>query len=96
MQTEQQWQLYQELEFNIDTKKESSIHTLASWIRKIWQFISEDMNNREPQIWQRLSRDGTLYYYAYDPISGRSLNSASEDEVRMWLEELPYFRTPYL
>lgn len=92
MQTEQQWQLYQELEFNIDTKNGFPTHILASWLRKIWQFISEDGSNREPQIWQRRSRDGNLYYCAYDPISGRSLNCASEDEVRMWLEELPYFR----
>ncbi len=59
-----------------------------------WRFIRQSIAvNQEPQVWQRRDRDGNFGWYAYDPISQRSLHCATEDEVRLWLDQLPYCNT---
>lgn len=84
-------QHYQELEF-INSNNESLPRTkFITWLKRVWRFIGGTINNQEPKVWERRHHDGTLYYRTYDPISGQSLDYASEDEVRLWLEQLPYF-----
>ncbi|HEY9700568.1 MAG TPA: hypothetical protein V6D10_25155 [Trichocoleus sp.] len=36
---------------------------------------------------QKINRDGSTYWRVYDPASGRSASLASEQEVRIWLEQ---------
>ncbi|MGV0027469.1 hypothetical protein [Phormidesmis priestleyi] len=64
---------------------------IAGW-RSVCQSIAA---NQEPQVWQRRDRDGNFGWYAYDPISQRSLHYATEDEVRLWLDQLPYYNDGY-
>jgi hypothetical protein len=41
----------------------------------------------EPQIWQKRDRQGNLVWRMYDPQTNQSAVFASEEEVRIWLEE---------
>jgi uncharacterized protein YaeQ len=59
------------------------------WCRQKWDFIYQGIvTSQEPQVWQRRDRNGNLNWYAYDPITQRSLHGATEDEVRLWLDQL--------
>jgi len=52
----------------------------------VWQLTKET----EPIIRQKKSRFSNNYWYVYDPRTGRSAHLASEEEVRIWLEERYY------
>ncbi|TVQ09423.1 MAG: hypothetical protein EA368_09490 [Leptolyngbya sp. DLM2.Bin27] len=43
----------------------------------------------EPRIWQR-TRQGQLTWYAHDPVTNRTRQFSSEQEVRLWLEKRYY------
>ena len=43
----------------------------------------------EPRIWQR-TRQGQPIWFAHDPITNRTRQFASEQEVRLWLEKRYY------
>lgn len=43
----------------------------------------------EPRIWQR-TRQGQPTWFAHDPISNRTRQFTSEQEVRLWLEKRYY------
>jgi hypothetical protein len=64
---------------------------------KVWTFLNQPLvlprlsNHSEPQVWQSFDRDGHTWWHVYDPITGRTANLDSEEEVCMWLEERPYF-----
>jgi len=43
----------------------------------------------EPRIWQR-TRQGQLTWFAHDPVTNRTRQFSSEQEVRLWLEQRYY------
>lgn len=43
----------------------------------------------EPRIWQR-HRQGQSLWYAHDPVTNRTRQFSSEQEVRLWLEKRYY------
>lgn len=43
----------------------------------------------EPRIWQR-TRQGQAIWYAHDPMTNRTRQFATEQEVRHWLETRYY------
>ncbi|MGF1518077.1 MAG: hypothetical protein ACFCVB_09775 [Nodosilinea sp.] len=43
----------------------------------------------EPRIWQR-TRQGQLTWFAHDPITNRTRQFSSEQDVRLWLEKRYY------
>lgn len=43
----------------------------------------------EPRIWQR-TRQGQPTWFAHDPITNRTRQFSSEQEVRLWLEKRYY------
>lgn len=45
------------------------------------------VGSREPKITPRRDRNGNPYYEIYDPISGDRCSCATEQEVRVWLEQ---------
>lgn len=60
--------------------------TLRSTLSLIWNVVSIPSIN-EPHIWQKRDRFGNIWWYVYDPMSSRSIQLASEQEVRQWLEQ---------
>jgi hypothetical protein len=43
----------------------------------------------EPRVWQR-TRHGQLTWFAHDPVTNRTRQFSSEQEVRLWLEKRYY------
>jgi hypothetical protein len=64
---------------------------LISWLGNTWDFLIHWLvGNDEPRIWQEYDRSGEIWWHAYDPVTGRSVCCPTEDELRAWLDELPY------
>ncbi len=48
--------------------------------------------SKEPIFGKLGDRNGNVYWEGYDPVSNRTFYCASENEARIWLARLPYFR----
>lgn len=48
------------------------------------------ISGSEPIVSEHRDRDGILYYQVYDPVYDEIHTFASEDEVRVWLEQRYY------
>lgn len=81
------------------SEKRASIQParLASHWHRIWQFLSHHLlRGNEPRVWQVrdpkwigfAARSNNVRWRVYDPQSGRSFVCSSEQEVRIWLEQL--------
>ena len=46
------------------------------------------VNSQEVEVRQKIDRYGNQYWYAYDPVTGKSFASGSEADISMWLEQL--------
>ena len=63
----------------------------SSWLCQIWNSLMHHLlRGHEPQIRQKRNAAGDVYYYGYDPQSGRSAHFTSDTDLRAWLERLPY------
>ncbi len=60
--------------------------TLRSTLSLIWNTLFTSVSD-EPRIWQERDRSGNVWWYVYDPISRRSIQFPSEQELRRWLEK---------
>ena len=64
---------------------------------KVWTFLNQPLvlprlcEPSAPQVWQSIDRDGHTWWHVYDPITGRTADLESEEEVGIWLEQRPYF-----
>lgn len=66
-------------------------HIQLAWVERFYKALVHYLIDRgEPRIWQESDSTGKTWWRAYDPTSQQSLVCASEDEVRLWLEQLPY------
>jgi hypothetical protein len=66
---------------------------LTNQLKRFGQWIWNALTSEpELKIWQRQDRAGNVWYQVYDPKSGRTACLASEEEVRMWIEESFYRR----
>ncbi|MEH2090555.1 hypothetical protein [Nostoc sp.] len=56
----------------------------------IWEnFVKKLLADpNELQVWQKVDRQGNIYWQAYDPATGKSFSSGSETDVFMWIEQL--------
>ncbi|MEH1826943.1 MAG: hypothetical protein V7L22_16530 [Nostoc sp.] len=56
----------------------------------IWEnFVKKLLSNpNELQVWQKVDRQGNIYWQAYDPVTGKSFSSGSQTDVCMWIEQL--------
>ncbi|MEB3355716.1 MAG: hypothetical protein VKK04_03155 [Synechococcales bacterium] len=60
----------------------------ASFWTNFWTaFINLAAGKREPIVEMRRDRQGNVFYTVYDPTTGQRTVCASEQEVRVWLEE---------
>jgi hypothetical protein len=62
--------------------------TLLSWLGRYWQTLIDGFS-RQPELRIRQRRDlqGNLWWIVDDPITNQSAQLASEDEVRLWIEQ---------
>lgn len=58
-------------------------------LNNAWQqFLSLITNaNDEPHIWMSCDIHGRAHWNAYDPLTGKRLYAATENEVLVWLED---------
>jgi hypothetical protein len=45
----------------------------------------------EPRVWQTRSASGQPTWNAYHALTGRAIYRVSENDLRIWLEELHYY-----
>lgn len=78
----------QPMESNTNTY-ESSRFNIVEYLRRLGNRIVEYFNSQsEIKVWQRQDRFGNEYWEVYDPNTHRSASFGSEEEVRIWIEEL--------
>ncbi|MGA7937219.1 MAG: hypothetical protein WCA35_26950 [Kovacikia sp.] len=88
------WELYKQLELIPDSepKPEAPQLTVMVWLDKFWQFLmNASAQKQEPQIWKRMDQSGNVWWDTYDPATGQVMYFASADEIRRWLDQLPYY-----
>lgn len=68
-----------------------SLSDLKHNIRNIWQkFVSFITISDEPRIWTSIEHDGQTVWHVFNPVDNSVLAMASEQEVRVWIEERYY------
>jgi hypothetical protein len=80
----------QSLESNTITNQ-SLRFNIVEYLKKLGDRIVEYFNSQsEIKVWQRQDRFGNEYWEVYDPKTNRSASFGSEDEVRIWIEEISH------
>jgi hypothetical protein len=89
----EQWKNYCDLELISMEASDRNIHLVSkpqailAAIRNMWEgLISTLAKEPEIKVWQKQDRHGNTYWQAYDPWTGDSVSTASELEMRYWLE----------
>ncbi len=56
----------------------------------IWQKFVKIIraDPQEIEVRQKIDGYGNQYWYAYDPVTGKSFASGSEADISMWVEQL--------
>jgi len=59
-------------------------------LHNIWQKLGKIIivNSQQVQMRPNIDRYGNQYWYAYDPVTGKSFVSGSEADISMWIEQL--------
>jgi hypothetical protein len=90
MRTNKQWLDYRTLELITaqPTRSPSRSQAVLSVLSSIWEWILIVlMNDTQPRIWQTIDCAGQLQWTVYDPKTKRSIQLASEEALRSWLDE---------
>lgn len=67
----------------------SKVQSILTLIKTLCQnAISAITTEPELRIWQKQDRHGGTRWYAYDPLTNKSISFASELEMLRWLEDL--------
>jgi len=69
----------------ISTTQQSNV-----FLKLLEQLFQALMTSDELQIREVYKKEGNTYFSAYDPITGQSIQNASEDELRSWIEQRFY------
>jgi hypothetical protein len=61
---------------------------VINFMTNLWQKIENSLvtSNHEPQVRQKCDRFGNKYWQAYDFYTNQSYTFASEQDVRVWIE----------
>ena len=87
-----QWQTYQKLEQIPENTEQSLLQQLITQLKQISREIIGRLDRTEPIVKQARDKKGRIWWYVYDPTTGRSAHLASEEEVLIWLDELFAYR----
>ncbi|HLO47461.1 MAG TPA: hypothetical protein VK211_03445 [Kamptonema sp.] len=93
MQTYEKWLDPETLKLTSIPGKESQTkqQALLSLLKGIFQPLLAAIICRDQiRIWQTSDRYGKTLWHAYDPATGRSTSVATEDEMRVWIEQRYY------
>ena len=68
---------------------QTSRFNIVEYLKELGDRIVEYFNSQsEIKVWQCQDRFGNKYWEVYDPNTNRSASFGSEEEVRIWIEEL--------
>ncbi len=84
---------HQELEliFNPEPRAKAEKAKFVLWLSKVWKLFTETLTQSEqPRIRLSKNKKGEVRWSVNDPITGRRAVLYSEEEVRIWLEQLYY------
>ena len=59
------------------------IQRLNHLFNRLMNVIAPDV---EPRVYKVNNKNGSTFFNAYDPVSGADIRTASEEELRIWLE----------
>jgi hypothetical protein len=66
----------------------SKVQSILTLIKTLCQrAIAVLTTEPELRIWQKQDRHGGTHWYAYDPLTNKSISFASELEMLRWLED---------
>lgn len=68
------------------TAKKQQRISIFSAINRIWQLFLAAAGSDEVRIWQTSDNDGNTWWHGCDRVSGRSIDSATEGEMRAWID----------
>ena len=60
--------------------------SIFSEMNQFWQFFLAAASGEELRIWQTSDNDGNTWWHGCDRVTGRSIDAATEGEMRAWLE----------
>ncbi|MBD2613925.1 hypothetical protein H6G94_22055 [Nostoc punctiforme FACHB-252] len=88
-------QLHQRCTSNSDSKvPHQNQFSIQLLLGKFWRwFVDFLYKEPEPEVWERRDSQGNVWWFAYDPATGKSASLASEQEVLIWIEQLYYQKT---
>lgn len=69
---------------DVDLAPQPMLHPLADLWESIVDFFRGDS---ELHVWQTVDRRGERWWCAYDPLTGKTLYTDSETEMRIWIEQ---------
>ena len=80
---------------SIPQKKGKSIASALSSLSATFTYLGKaflEGLTAEPElrVWHETDRQGNTWWYAYDPLTRRSTRQASEDDLRIWIEQRYY------
>lgn len=97
MKPQLNWQDYQKLEFPThQTTQARSYRSFKNYglkakLQDAWQrAVAYLSTSSEPHVWRSQDSTGQVIWNAYDPLTRRSIERVSMNEVRVWLEERYY------
>lgn len=92
MKSQLSWQDYQNLEFPSHlTPKNRPHRSLKTQLNDLWQSIIASLStSSEPHVWLTKDGAGHTVWNAYDPVTQRSIEQVSANELRAWLEDRHY------
>jgi len=61
--------------------------SLIGWLSQRWNDLVEAIANSSQLSVEQISADGAIFWYAYDPQTGKALYAESESEVLDWIEK---------
>lgn len=61
--------------------------SLVQWLGQKWNELMEAIAKSSQLSVERVSANGDIFWYAYDPETGKALYAESESEVLDWIEK---------
>jgi hypothetical protein len=60
--------------------------SIFSTMNQFWQFFLAAASGEEVRIWQTSDNDGNTWWHGCDRVTGRSIDAATEGEMRAWID----------
>ncbi len=80
-----------ELTSSLEVKSQPHQLTFSSRLNKILHSLMDALIEKtEPRVLQKCDRMGHIWWYVYDPVTGKSACFPSEAEAATWIEQRYY------